>query len=174
MNYTRIAALMLGATLGLGTLAVNAQAQDRDDYGAQGSPQILLTQWGNWNNGTFDHGYRDGQKAGREDAQKGKSYRLFDHGTFTDSHNQTYRDGYQRGYREAYGQNGGYRNGSYGNGGYYGNGTYRNSDGSWRDSNGNWHRNDRDHRDDRWRRDHDHDRDNHWRDHDRDHDHDGH
>jgi len=156
MKYTRMAALILGAALGLGTLALSAQAQERDDYGARVAPQFVLTQWG-LNNGHFDHGYRDGSKAGREDAQKGKRFIAYDHGTYRDSHDQTYREGYLRGYRETYDQYARYRDPRYGN-----------HNGSWRDRD-----------DDRYeRRDHDHDRDNRWRDRDhddhRDHDHDQH
>lgn len=144
MKYTRMAALMFSVALGLGTLAANAQAQDRDNYGPQVSPGLVLAQWGmGGNNGYFDHGYRDGETAGRKDALKGIRPIPYEHGSYRDSHNGAYRDGFVRGYREAYNQNERYyRNGSYG--GHNG-----------------------------YPRDNDHDRDDRWRDHDdyyRDHD----
>jgi hypothetical protein len=142
MKHMKMAALMFGVALGVGTLAANAQAQNRDNYGAQDSPQIFLTQWGSYNSGHHDHGYRDGSDAGGKDARKGKGFIPYEHGSYRDSHDRSYRDGYVRGYREAYDQNARYRDPRYGS-----------HNDSWRDS---------DHdRDDHWR-----DRDDYYRDHD--------
>ncbi|HEX8926107.1 MAG TPA: hypothetical protein VF786_09965 [Terriglobales bacterium] len=136
MKHARMAALMFVGVLGLGTLATTAQAQDRDDYRPQVSPQVVLTQWG-WGYGSasYNHGYRDGMTAGRKDAWKGIRPIPYEHGSYRDSGNEAYRDGFLRGYREGYGRNA--------RGGWYNDG-YRN---------------------DRWR-DRDHDRDDRWRDRD--------
>jgi len=133
MKHTRMATLMFGVALGLGTLAANAQAQDRVAYGAQASPQVLLTQWGSYNNSHFDHGYRDGMDAGGKDARKGKGFIADEHGSYRDSHDRAYRDGYMRGYREAYDQYAHYRDGHYRDG--YGHDNGR--DDQWRDH--DWH-----------------------------------
>ena len=152
---------LLSVVLMLGTSF--AAAQDRDGNRVDSRDGYLQTVQYNGayrnNNADYQRGVQDGINSGRADANGNKRFNLGAHPYYTNSNNQTYRQGFAQGYREAYGQGTG-RSGNYGNNGYYGNNGRYNNNGYYNnngrsnqngyyDNHGHWHSRDNDHDRDR-------------------------